>query len=275
MPTRIPQPRRTPARESGYAEYEPDPALRPFVECYWSRVAPAPSQDRGVRRVLPDGCIDIVFNVGQPRGQPGAPGSVGDDERIYVVGTMTRPLLIRPSDGDQFVGVRFRPGKAHAFLEVPASELTDRSVALDDLWGHTGSVHDRLSSAGDLAQRVRTLEQILMGRLSAIAGPDPLVEAAVGLILRARGNTSVETLSRSMGVTRQHLARRFGQHVGVGPKMLCRVGRFRHVLDRIDHAPEIPWSALALDLGYYDQPHLIADFKALTGVPPEQYLGAR
>ncbi len=97
------------------------------------------------------------------------------------------------------------------------------------------------------------------------------MDAAVDFILRTHGATAATEVSRLTGLTRQHLARRFQQYVGVGPKRFCRVVRFRSLLDRLHAGRALSWSALAADSGYYDQAHLIADFRQFTGQTPEQF----
>ena len=112
-----------------YVEIEPAAALRPWVECFWTRNDDASSGDQ---RVLPDGCADLVFDLRD-----------GDSS---VVGTMTRPLLLPSMGASDFVGVRFRPGHAAAFLRTPLAEITDARVPLRDLWkGWSDGILDRKS----------------------------------------------------------------------------------------------------------------------------------
>jgi AraC-like DNA-binding protein len=91
-------------------------------------------------------------------------------------------------------------------------------------------------------------------------------------IAATRGNLSIRTLAADLGVTRQHLARAFAQHVGVAPKMLARIIRARSVVAHARAATAVDWSTLALDAGYYDQSHLIADLKELTGLGPSDWV---
>ncbi|MDQ3998075.1 MAG: helix-turn-helix domain-containing protein, partial [Gemmatimonadota bacterium] len=91
--------------------------------------------------------------------------------------------------------------------------------------------------------------------------------------VRTRGTLSIRALAAELGVTRQHLARSFAQHVGLSPKMLARIVRTRGVVDRARAAADVDWSSVALDAGYYDQSHLIAEVKKLTGLPPAAWLG--
>src|SRR5687768_3299010 len=100
-----------------YAEIQPASALRPWVECFWTRREDA---DAGAARVLPDGCADLVFDLTAGEGM--------------AVGTMTRPLILPAGAGSELLGVRFHPGRAAAFLRIPLATITDARVPLGDLW---------------------------------------------------------------------------------------------------------------------------------------------
>jgi len=255
----------SPARAS-YREYAPSERLRPFVQCFWSR-EPGPGRElaRGsVHRVLPDGCIDVVL---------GFSGQADEPESAMAVGTMTRALVLEAGAWPEcFVGVRFRPGKAAAFLAVPANELTDLRVPLDELWGDASEVRDALSARAGAVERVRALERVLAARAApSLVSAQRDVDEAIRRIVDAGGSLGITRLAPALGVTRQHLARRFSQLVGVSPKTFARVVRLGRVIERARAAPAgaaINWSALALDVGYYDQAHLVDEFRELTGVSP-------
>jgi AraC-like DNA-binding protein len=262
-----------PAEVASYVEHRPGPALRPYVECYWTRRFVLPPTAEDVYRVLPDSCIDIVFNLGDPWMRRGPNGAQIDRVRSRVVGTMTRPLLAASGRRVDFLGVRFRPGKARAFLRVPAGEITDDSVELADVWGHRGrELEGRLFETLKTRQRLQLLEGEILRRLEVNGRQDARVDAAVQVVLRRRGAVSTRDLSAACELTRQHLARLFDDYVGVSPKHFCRVVRFQELLRRLRQESPPGWASLAADLGYYDQAHLIADFKQFTGLTPTAFL---
>jgi AraC-like DNA-binding protein len=215
-----------------YTEYRPPQALAASVECFWTNT-PGPG---AVHRVMPDGAIDIVLTFD------------GEDlTSATVVGTMTTALVVPPSM-TRYVGVRFLPGAAPALLGVPASELTDRRIALDDVWPGV---------------EPRDLASLLLRRPVT---PPPDIVAAVRAIRQSRGMLAVAALGPALGITRQQLARRFAQAVGVTPKTFARIVRMQAVMRRAASAPD--WSGLAYELGYADQSHLVNDFRTLTGLTP-------
>ena len=115
-----------------------------------------------------------------------------------------------------------------------------------------------------IAGRIAVIESELLRRLGE---HDPRVDAAVAWITRAGGRLPIERIAAQIGISRQHLSRRFLQHVGVTPKTFARVMRFESLVRAARNGPR-DWAALAADLGYFDQAHLIAEFRELAGATP-------
>jgi AraC-like DNA-binding protein len=224
-----------------------------------------------VRRVLPDGCIDIVLAFGEE--------TTGVPESIQAVGTMTRPLVIAGTSEASLVGVRFRPARATAFLRLPASELTDLRVPLDDLWSDGAAVREAFATTSGPEARVAALERVLLARLEhGTAAEHRDVDEAVRRIIAAGGSLGITRLAPALGVTRQHLARRFADFVGVSPKVFARIVRMQRLIEAArasvnGHDPN--WAALALAGGYYDQAHLVDEFRELTGLTPAAWWKTR
>ncbi|HEX7829077.1 MAG TPA: helix-turn-helix transcriptional regulator [Thermoanaerobaculia bacterium] len=223
-----------------YAEIRPTAALQPWVECFWTNRDDAAGPRE--HRVLPDGCADLVFDL-----------TSGESD---VVGTMTRPLIITSDAPSDFFGIRFRPGRAAAFLRIPLADITDARVSLGDVLRNWP---DDLSIAGLEAELLRRLDP----------DRDRRVDYAVDRIVATGGAIRVEDVADEAGISRQHLARQFRHHVGVSPKMFARVMRFRRVVDALDVASD--WADVAAKFGYYDQSHLIADFRELAGTTPNAF----
>lgn len=232
-----------------YVEHAPPAALAGVVECFWSNDTGGGAAGH---RVMPDGAVDIVLTFD------------GDEvASAKVVGTMTTALVVTPAVATRFAGVRLLPGSAAALFRVDVSELTDRQVPLADVW--RGVVCD------GVARDTADLPALLQRRAAAagVATTPRDIAMAVAAIRRSRGQLSVSALGPSLGVSRQQLARRFGQAVGVSPKTFARIVRFQTLVRRARAACAAPdWSGLAYELGYVDQAHLVNDFRALAGLTP-------
>jgi len=241
-----------------YREQRPATALAAHVECYWTlRTEIFHGADPAPFAVLPDGCMDILFNLAAT-------------PRATVVGTMTRPEHHALGAGVDLIGIRFHPGGGTPFLRLQAEQLTDASADLDQV---SRTLARSLSSAvdGPRKGRIERVEEALLSVLDEAGPPDPCVRAAFSRLHGSRGGVGVAELSRVTGYSRQHLGRLFRRHVGVSPKLLARVVRLRSVLLCLDPARRPDWAALALEHGYCDQAHLVADFKDLTGSTPQAF----
>ena len=208
---------------------------------------------RSAQRVVPDGCVDLVWNEGALK-------TAGPDTQAFM-----SPL----EPGATVVGLRFRPGVAGAVLGIPASALRDARVALDDVWPRVGAeLEERLGLAGDASERRRILEEAVLARRAQSDRVDLAVLSAV----RSLGQPSVRVrdVSERLGLSERQLLRRFRVAIGYGPKMLDRVMRFQRFLA---HAAAVagdgePLAGLAFELGYSDQAHLTRECVQLSGLTP-------
>ncbi len=169
------------------------------------------------------------------------------------------------------MGIRFRPFGLAAFTHIPIHELTDETTPLADVWnGGAVRLEEMLWEAGTDTERAREAERFLLDRLRP-PRVDAAIEGCVQLILRARGQMRIDPLARRMGVSIRQVERRFRDAVGISPKSLARVVRFQEVLRRLPSEPALD---VAFDCGYYDQAHLLRDFREYVGVVPTLFRAA-
>lgn len=248
-----------------YREYRPSPPLADLVECYWSlRGHQGPRRGgAGGHRVLPDGCMDLVFDLASGASTPRA------------VGAMPRARVVPHEVRVHAWGVRFRPGSAPAFVSAPAQELTGETPELACFWGpEARELGERLGEASGARGRVRVLDGCLLARRDPDA-LDGLVVATRASLLASCGNREIGDLAREAGLGTRQLERRVAHAVGLPPKLLARIIRFRAGVEALAREPDITKGRLALRLGYYDQAHFGRDFKELAGVSPGGYLSER
>ena len=245
-----------------YREYPPQPALAGDVACLWTSHA-VPDGAPVRTRVLPDNCIDILWQDRTPLGM--------------VAGMMSRPDHVEASAPVLTVAVRFLPGAARAFFDLPLCELQDGHPALADLWPRAQA--EALAQA--LWERERTpaarlaiIERALLARLHARAPAraDALARAAVVRLEASGGAVRIDDLAAELGVTRQHLALLFRERVGLPAKTFAMVCRFRRAHAALRRQPgAVDWARLAGDCGYYDQSHLIHAFRQFADATPESF----
>ncbi|MGB3411507.1 MAG: helix-turn-helix domain-containing protein [Microthrixaceae bacterium] len=171
------------------------------------------------------------------------------------------------------VAVAFRPGGFRPFVGIDMTDLTDRVIPVDRLIG----ADDREVAASLLEPT--TAPERAAGLLSDWLitldhEPDPIADEIAGLVEHAEREPTIrraEQLAGLAGVSLRTLQRRFRAYVGVSPKWVVRRYRLLDVLDHVHGDHVVDWAALAGQLGYVDQSHLIRDFTALVGEPPARY----
>jgi AraC-like DNA-binding protein len=182
---------------------------------------------------------------------------------VEVVGAMTVERRFDLAASERTFGVRFRPGMAGAVLPVDSAEITDRTIALADVWGSKAqNVESRILEAGSMAAAARVLSSALAAPLG---GPDA-VRRAIAAITVAHGDIDLEWVARQAGLSARQFRRRCLEASGLTPKHLCRVLRFRHACAMAGQTAD--WAEVAAAAGYFDQSHLIRDFREFTGSTP-------
>ena len=256
-----------------YVEYPASAALAPFVKCHWLVEDAAAQAGDAAEPIVPDGSPELVVHYGAPYERRDAHGRVQAPCRAAFAGQLTAPLWLAPTGATGVLGVRFRPHGAAAFLRVPLQSLRNQVVDAEDVWGMDARhLPEQIHEAGHDAARIAVLERFLLARLDV-----PRDHAALGqagrLLAAAPDAPSIDDVAARTGLGRRQLERGFARQVGVAPKQLARILRFQAVFDRLGETPSAAWSALAIDCGYYDQAHLIRDFRSFTGVSPGTWFG--
>jgi len=255
-----------------YRETNPAPALRAYVRCYWT-LAAAGTSAAPAQRVLPDGCVEIVINLGDPFIRHDVVGRTERQARLLLVGPTTRHMSIAPTGAIRLVGIRFAPGGALPFMSVAPREVRDVAPSLGDVaQPFDADVVERLAEAKPGAESV-ILDEALGRRLSrASRMTDRRVQLAVRATFTAARPLRVDTLQSLTGLGTRQIERAFRDDVGFGPKTLCRLVRFQRVVRAIERRKRPAWAALAAEFGYADQSHLAREFRELAGTTLTAYV---
>jgi AraC-like DNA-binding protein len=251
----------TNARAACYQEFRPGPTLAESIECFWTSTLEATPGFSATHNVLPDGCMDIIFDF-----------QGTDSLQAFVVGTMTRPLNVNTRGPVEMLGVRFRPGGQAAFMKFDGTELVDERADLGHFWGRSAGEAWHQLAETTAAARVNAIQKLLTGRAKKNMDGDPFVRHCVSRIEAARGSLRIGDLERTTGLSARQLERKFARQVGISPKAFARVVRFKGVLAAAS-AGTPDWAVLAAELGFADQAHLVREFKAFSGQTPSAFLG--
>lgn len=208
---------------------------------------------------LPNGRTSLVIRVPE----------VGRGD-VYVLGPRTRAKFKRATGFTRATAIQFKPGWSPTLFGVPASELTDQLITLDDLWG-SSEVTAELIAARSLPAILERLSRAVEARATTESASAHLARRAVRLF--EANESRVEAVADQLGITARHLRRAFVESIGVGPKEFARGVRLRRAISETARSSD--WGAIARDAGYYDQAHLIGEFRDLVGLTPSAYLARR
>lgn len=265
------------ARGLEYRELRPDPSLAEDVECVWTLRADGPLP-APIAQITPcKAGLDLIIPFEGHFCQAAELQLFGASGRgAYVVGALSQPRTVLTAGRCSAAGVRFRPGRGRGLLPLPTGELTDRVVALSSV---DARFEQRLADVAhepeDGARRVRAVERAVRERLArttSSAGREA-VAAALRLIDRHHGDVTVEALAAETGSSVRQLERGFREVVGLSPKRASRIARVRHALTLLPLPGGATWSDVVFACGFYDQAHLIREFRALAGMTPGQLAG--
>jgi AraC-like DNA-binding protein len=252
-----------PASQRNYREFRPEPFFAASVECFWISTVFTVPRTPSFHRVLPDGCMDLLFDF-----------SALGSQRASVIGTMTRPLTFTTTGPVDLFGVRFRPGGLSRFMTLNAAELTDAQADLTNFWGPLAEeIWHRLADANP-TKRMSLLQEILRKRGNQRPQTDPYLHHCVTRIEEARGSARIDDLENSTGLSGRQLERKFARALGVSPKTFARIVRFKAVAAAVASSDPPTWVQLANDFEFADQPHLAREFKAFSGLRPTDYARA-
>ena len=228
--------------------------------------------------ILPDGAIELIVNLGDPQTLCASEELAGQTvfRKSWIAGERTAPIVIDETGFVFLIGIRLRAGGAWPFLGIPLCEFTDQVIELDSVLGsEINNLRDRLGEETDDNSRFDLIEAWLTQRVQTRTQPTRAVRYALDAISAAADTRSIGRIADAIGISHKHLLREFDRCVGLTPKMLARLYSFQRVIRSVGQQRKVDWSATAATCGYYDQAHLIRDFRAFSGLTPSNYLAKR
>ncbi|MFF3783684.1 DUF6597 domain-containing transcriptional factor [Streptomyces sp. NPDC001933] len=237
---------------------EPAAGLRTYIEHYW--LIDWDLSQPYASHVVPHPSVNLVFQRFE-----------GEADFAEVSGIGLELFTQKLEGRGRVCGVQFRPGGFRPFApDRPVAEWTGQRLLADEAFTPPAPPSDILGPADEDA-RVAALDRYL---LALGPEPDPQAERAMALADLVRTDRTVrrvDELAHAAGLSPRSLQRLFAAYVGVGPKWVILRYRIHEALERAESDPRVDWAALAAELGYSDQAHLIRDFTATVGVPPTAF----
>jgi len=245
-----------PAGKLRHARRKPAPDLAPWIAHYWMIRWDLRGCASHVAESLPHPNIHMIF-----------------ENRVAVVcGVQTKKFSRLLQGQSRVFGIKFQPGGFRPFYRASVSGLADRIVPAKEIFGNAvAALAAVVFSSRPDSEKIAACNHFFQQR---IPNPDPSVALArqlVALILAEPEIKSVDELVRRSRLGKRSLQRLFSEYVGASPKWVIRRYRLMELVEKFNSGGKLDWPQLALELGYFDQAHLINDFKAVIGHSPTKY----
>jgi AraC-like DNA-binding protein len=236
------------------------------VACLWTLDGHPASIEAG-QPVMPDGRPEIVLHLGEPFERRAVDGAWQRQPALIFAGQLTEALSLRPTGRAAVLGIRLQPHGAAALMRVPQHQTAGAVIELSALDRGLADGLVEAVSGHALDEAVAAVTRVLRARLSP-AAIDPRLHAVVGLVEQHRGAVSSSRLAAAVNLTPRQLERLFAAGVGLSPKRLARIVRFRHALARMEGSTDARGADVAAACGYADQAHFVREFRDIAGYTP-------
>lgn len=257
--------------------FRPAAPLREYVDVLWHVNGAEPVPEREL--VLPSTSAEMVIALHNSpyRLLDAAQKRVlSMNTRGVVCGLRTSPVVLDLDFPHDDMGVHFKPGAAAAVLGVPIDEIGPSQIDFAQVLGpQADALRLELGIAADIQERFKVLEKFLTDQLLC-SRPSRLhcveIDYAVRLFMHRSGNCDVSDTAKKIGWSGKKFRSRFSKQVGLTPKSFCRIARLEAVLHHLQSpARTHSFADAAIEFGYFDQSHMINDFRQLTGMTPAEY----
>jgi AraC-like DNA-binding protein len=253
---------------SARGRHRPAVAVNAHGNCeYW-----LDRSDPLLNTILPGTGVSVIVNTGGPWAAGRSLATSRLLPRACVVGPVTESRILHVGGSVRAVGAAIAPTLTRDVFGVAASELVDRIVPLDEVWARdeVDRLIERLAGV-ELRRGVTVMRDALLIRLADPRHDDAVGGAAVRVIAQRAGQVAIDAMAARHGLSRQQFARRFTSAAGLPPKLFARITRFQTLVHTMLATDVARWASLPSATGFYDQAHMINEFRTFAGAPPTRF----
>lgn len=244
-----------------YYELHPQGALRPYVCCFWETVLDSSCGEQNL--VIPDTCMDIIFDL-------------DEDNNIYNSGFCTlceKPVFLSIDDHDRTkskFGIRLYAWTASLFSDISFSGTKNSCFEINDFFPDINKeLREKLSHTESFSERVSIANACLMKKIGTHPMNAELMNALYD-ILSTRGTAKISELAAKNAISERQLERRFIDKTGISPKVFSSLVRFQMLRRELTDGKACNIQDMVVKYNYFDQAHLINDFRKYHGITPSQ-----
>lgn len=259
-------------------EIAPSPALAPFIRSYAYREF----DTNGIDVIKPwhasqDSNIIFFFKELPTKLTDSSTGEVVKrGKNCDVVGMSTKYNGDMTFNGKySFLQILFHPHGFYTLFNTSPLELVDKIVWSGDIFNSDIKLlHEQLYEAKSVTAMAELANNWLLNYLNKKRSVDykDRITITANMIIKNAGLINMDKLARYACMSMRNFERIFTNETGMSPKQLSCISRFNNALElKLDY-PLMKWTSIAQQAGYFDQMHLIKDFKRFCGEAPSSLL---
>ncbi|MDN5200050.1 helix-turn-helix domain-containing protein [Fulvivirgaceae bacterium BMA10] len=253
-----------------YNIFSPCEELKPFIKFFWILEDLTGIQEKhSIERVIPDGCMELIIHYGD-RFQQYDQTQWKDQSKSLLAGQLKKFLLLRPTGIMGMVGARFHPNGAYPFFKIPMNEFQGHVIEADNICD-ISMLENKIYETKDHHGKVMHFQSFLLQMLHQNFSEEPLINAAVNLIVEQDGCIPITDVAKKYGSSVRQMERKFNQLIGISPKAFSNLVKLKNFFNLTETGRFQKFTDLAIECGYYDQAHFIREFKQITGLSPKAY----
>ena len=254
-----------------YEEEVPSLPLREYIECYWTLISDFSLKEE---LCLPNGSASLIFNFGPDyyRAECHNPTEWNKFGKCSLQHQGKSSILITQQSPIRTLGVRFKPYGLAPFFNISMSNYSPPFILKGkEIEPFIKNIDKKLWSVDEFKTRINILNYSFEKRLLTTSVPDSLVKKAVYIMMRNNGKIKISKLHEQLCVSKSTLEKKFQEHVGLSPKILSNILRFNSIVYSGQQDPAPSLTELSYRQGFFDQAHLVHNFRSFTGLPPGRF----
>ncbi len=253
--------------------YSPSADLSDVIKYYWIVEVNDTSGDNRMAKITPSGFPELIFHFGDPVYINTCKGSIIKEPTVSIIaGQITQAITIDMNKSLNCLCVKLHEWSLSALFGINSMDFVNQAVCLDDLMPQSKrTLLEQLSGASGDLERVNIIEQYLRPMVKKYRDCVSLTTIKFVEAIRANNRKQIGHLAQDFHISGRTLQRRFRDDIGITAKMFYRIIRFNKAYHLIKNHKDISFQDICFQLGYYDLPHLINEFRYFSGKSPIQY----
>ncbi|MBC7934842.1 MAG: AraC family transcriptional regulator [Rhizobacter sp.] len=188
--------------------------------------------------------------------------------RSALVGLQATTVTLDINSDHKAVRVGFHPGGMYRLLGISMKDMIDDHYDAEDVFGKEMKIiNEQLAESKSFDAIRNVIESFLLDKVKSLKSALPF-DMAMLEMLRYNGNMPMEKIASLACLSLRQFERVSKDRIGISPKLYARLARFSKAYRLRENFPAISWTSIAYECGYFDQMHLIRDFKEFAGMLP-------